>query len=329
MRTGLRASKTRSAPIPAETAELPGADMVSAAEDPKSPKMLKGICTLAKDYDVFVVDLWGTIHDGVTAYPGAIDALKRLIAAGKRVALLSNVPRRTEAAERILADVGVTPGLYTLLVTSGEAVHAALRDRPDSWHQALKGACWHLGAKRERGIFEGLGIDVLEGPVGAGYCVATGAKMNEERVEDYQKDLDRGLYLGLPMICANPDIVVPVGDALVICAGAFAEYYAGKGGNVFWHGKPHAAIYRSLFAALEALGGEPVDLARTIAVGDSLVTDIAGAANAGIAGALLVGGVHRPQLKLNWRGKPNKKALAALLADAVAKPDYVLRRFVW
>ena len=170
---------------------------------------------------------------------------------------------------------------------------------------------------------------MLDGPERAGFCVATGAKMNEERVEDYQKELDRGLELGLKMICANPDIVVPVGDALVICAGAFAEYYAGQGGDVFWHGKPHAAIYRHLFRELEGLGGAAVALSRVIAIGDSLTTDIAGAANAGIASALVVGGVHRAALKLNWRGKPNKKALAALIEGAAVKPDYVLRRFGW
>jgi HAD superfamily hydrolase (TIGR01459 family) len=292
-------------------------------------KVLTGIRSLAADHDVFVVDLWGTLHDGVSAYPGAIDALKRLIGQGKRVGLLSNVPRRKKDAEIILANVGITPELYTTLITSGEAVYLALRDRPDVWHRRLTGPCWHLGPKRERGLFEGLDFALLDGPDGAGFCVATGAQMNEEQVEDYQDALDRGLALGLPMICANPDIVVPVGDALVICAGAFAAYYARNGGDVFWHGKPHAAIYRTLFEELEALGGGPVDPARAIAIGDALTTDIAGAANAGIASALLVGGVHRPDLRLNWRGKPDKKALAALIEGADAKPDSVLRRFAW
>jgi HAD superfamily hydrolase (TIGR01459 family) len=294
-----------------------------------SSTMLKGIRSLAKTHDVFIVDLWGTLHDGITAYPGAIDALKRLIGAGKRVVLLSNVPRRTVAAAAIVAEFGITPDLYTLMITSGEAVHTALRDRPDAWHQRLSGPCWHIGSKRERGIFEDLDIVLRESPEGAGFCVATGAKMNEERVEDYQKDLDHGLSLGLPMICANPDIVVPVGDALVTCAGAFAAYYADKGGDVFWHGKPHEAIYRHLLRELELLEGAPVDTSRVVAIGDSLTTDIAGAANAGLASALLVGGVHRSALKLNWRGKPDKAALAALLESAEAKPDYVLRRFVW
>ena len=172
-------------------------------------------------------------------------------------------------------------------------------------------------------------LDLLEGPEGAGFCVATGAKMNEERVEDYQDVLDRGLALKLPMICANPDIMVPVGNMLAICAGAFAEYYQGKGGDVCWHGKPHAAIYRLLFAEIEAAGGGPVDPERTLMIGDGLHTDIAGAAAAGIKSALLVGGLHAAELKINWRGKPNAGALTTLIDNAEIKPDHVLRRFVW
>jgi ribonucleotide monophosphatase NagD (HAD superfamily) len=114
----------------------------------------------------------------------------------------------------------------------------------------------------------------------------------------------------------------------VVCPGAFAEYYAAAGGDVFWHGKPHRPIYHRLFAALEILGGA-VDPARTIAIGDGLPTDIQGAANAGIASLLLTGGVHRRELRVNWRGQPDKAALAALLDSAPAKPDYWMKRLVW
>jgi HAD superfamily hydrolase (TIGR01459 family) len=284
---------------------------------------------LADRYDTFVIDLWGTLHNGITVYPGAVDALLRLKSAGKRIALLSNVPRRVDAAVELIETFGLKRDVYDIMMTSGESVYRALRDRPDDWYRRLTGACWHLGSPRDRRLFDGLDLDLRERPDGAGFCVATGAKMNEERVEDYQKELDQALKLGLPMVCANPDIVVPVGDMLAICAGAFAEYYEGKGGDVAWHGKPRAPIYRELFAELEAAGGGPIDLERTIAIGDGLHTDIAGAAAAGLKSALLVGGVHRPELKINWRGKPNGPALTALIDKSEAKPDHVLRRFAW
>jgi HAD superfamily hydrolase (TIGR01459 family) len=294
-----------------------------------SGSYLSGIRSLTKQYDIFIIDLWGTVHNGYEAYPGAIEALRQLAKAGKQVVFLSNAPRRAKAAEQTLEAVGITPDLYALLTTSGEEVHVTLRDRKDDWHKKLSGACWHLGPTRDRSIFEGLDLELLGGPDGAGFCVVTGNKMNEEVVDDYRPELDRALVLGLPMICANPDLVVPVGDALVVCAGAFAEYYASKGGDVFWHGKPHPPIYANLFAALETLNGAPVDKTRIIAIGDALATDIVGASVAGIAGALVVGGVHGRELGLNWRGRPKKKALAALIEETPVKPDHILLRLKW
>jgi HAD superfamily hydrolase (TIGR01459 family) len=294
-----------------------------------SIKSLRGIRTLVDRYDTYVIDLWGTLHNGIVPYPGAIDALSRLRDRGKRIGLLSNAPRRAALAVDMLEGMGIKAGLYDAIMTSGESVFRALRDRPDPWHRKLTGACWHLGPLRDRRVFEGLDLDLREHPdPDCGFCVNTGAKMNEERVEDYQDDLDKALAMGLPMICANPDIWVPIGDVLAICAGAFAEYYEGKGGDVFWHGKPHTPIYRLLFAELDTAGAT-VDPARTLAIGDGLHTDVAGAVGAGIASALLVGGVHAAVLKLNWRGKPDRDALAALIDNSDAKPDHVLRRFAW
>lgn len=294
-----------------------------------APLFVSGIRTLAECYDTFIVDLWGTLHDGIRAYPGAAEALARLKAKGKRVALLSNAPKRAAVTAAILDSVGIPADLYDVLLTSGEAVHIALRDRPDDWHRRLAGPCWLLGSPRDLGIFEGLDIEIRDSPAGAGFCVATGTKMPGEQVEDYQPELDQALAAGLPMICANPDIVVPAGDALVVCAGAFAQYYESRGGDIYWHGKPHRAIYERLLSALGTLAGAPIDLGRTIAIGDGMPTDIAGAAEIGVAAALVTGGIHRSALGTGWLGRPRRKALAALAATYGAEPDYALSRFVW
>jgi HAD superfamily hydrolase (TIGR01459 family) len=294
-----------------------------------SIKSLRGIRSLVDRYDTYVVDLWGTLHDGFEPYPGAVDALERLKGAGKRIALLSNVPRHLDKATDLIERIGIGRDLYDVMMTSGESVFRSLRDRADPWHAKLSGICWHLGPQRDRHIFQGLDIELQAEPEGAGFCVATGAALAYERVEDYRDLLDRGLALNLPMVCANPDIMVPVGNALGICAGAFAQYYEGKGGDVFWHGKPYRAIYETLFAELAAATGRHLDPERTLGLGDGLHTDVAGAAKMGIKSALLTGGLHKDDLALNWRGKPRGKALDALLDSAVAKPDHVLRRFAW
>jgi HAD superfamily hydrolase (TIGR01459 family) len=292
-------------------------------------RSLRGIRSLADRYDTYVIDLWGTLHNGITAYPGAADALKRLKDQGKKIGLLSNAPRRAALAVEMLEGMGFKAEFYDAILTSGESVFRALSDRSDPWTQRLTGACWHLGSARDRRLFEGLDIDLREHPEpGCGFCVNTGAKMNEERLEDYREDLDKALAMGLPMICANPDIWVPVGNILAICAGAFAEYYESKGGDVSWHGKPRTPIYRRLFAELEAAGAT-IDPARTLGIGDGLHTDVAGAGRAGIASALLAGGVHAQDLGINWRGKPNADALTALIDKGEIKPDHVICRFAW
>src|ERR1035438_5035194 len=120
---------------------------------------LRGISSLVDRYDTYVVDLWGTLHNGIVAYPGAVDALARLKGAGKRVALLSNAPRRIKQVIETLEAVGIAADLYDVILTSGESVHRALRDRTDEWHKKLNGACWHLGPERERSVFEGLHLE--------------------------------------------------------------------------------------------------------------------------------------------------------------------------
>ena len=58
---------------------------------------LPGIADLVSDYDGFVLDLWGVLHDGTSLYPGVADTMSRLAAAGKSFVMLTNAPRRAWA----------------------------------------------------------------------------------------------------------------------------------------------------------------------------------------------------------------------------------------
>ena len=62
--------------------------------------ILQGMHAVAERYDGFVLDLWGVVHDGVTVFPGVIDALERLRDASKKLVFLSNAPRRAESSQR-------------------------------------------------------------------------------------------------------------------------------------------------------------------------------------------------------------------------------------
>ena len=280
---------------------------------------LPGMAALAERYDGFILDLWGVIHDGVQPYPDAIDCLQRLQRAGKRCVLLSNAPRRAAAAEAMLQDMGITPDLYTGVLTSGEAVHLALRDRTDPWFAALGRRVWHLGPERDRNVIDGLGLDLVGAPAEANFVLNTGPDDHRAptSIDPFEPDLAECARHGLKMICANPDLEVIRGGVRVICAGALAARYEQLGGTVRSLGKPDPAIYHPVLAMLGT------ERARSLAVGDALRTDISGAQAARIDSCWVLGGIHGDAL-----GNDVDAAAAEASAAGLA-PVALVPRFVW
>ena len=280
---------------------------------------LSGFAPLCPRYDGFILDLWGVIHDGVTAYPGAVDCLAHLAAAGKRIALLSNAPRRAAPARAAMRAMGIADAYTENLLTSGEAVHAALRDRTDPWFASLGRRVFHLGPPRDRNVIEGLDLELVLVPAAATFVLNTGP--DDERgpssLAPFEPVLGECLEAGLPMICANPDLEVIRGGVRVICAGLLAQRYAELGGEVRSLGKPDPAIYATTLAMLGT------SRTRTLAVGDSLRTDIAGAARAGLDAAWVLGGIHAEGLA----GDPARVEAAA--REAGLAPVAALPRFTW
>jgi HAD superfamily hydrolase (TIGR01459 family) len=248
---------------------------------------VSGFGVLAGDYDGFIVDLWGVVHDGVSLYPGALDCLERLRAAGKPVVFLSNAPRRPSGIAAALAGMGVGAGLYAGIMSSGEAVHLGLRDRTEEF-SGLGRRLYHLGPVRDRDVFETLDYEEVFDPAGADFILNTGPDdiLGPQDPELYRPVLEAGLKAGLPMVCANPDFEVIRDGRRIICAGFLAELYKADGGAVIQRGKPDAAIYGPTLAMLGTARN------RTLAVGDSLRTDIAGAQAAGVDSCWVLSGIH-------------------------------------
>lgn len=288
-------------------------------------RILEGLAPVAEGYDGFVLDLWGVVHDGVKPYPGAVDCLARLKAMGRRSVLLSNAPRRAHAAQAAMRAMGIADDLYDGILTSGEAVHLALRDRADPWFAALGPRVFHLGPERDRNVIEGLPLQRVAAPAEADFVLNTGPDDHQagQAVEDFAPVLEACRAAALPMICANPDLEVIRGGVRVICAGALAQRYAAMGGAVRSLGKPDPAIYPSVFAML----GLPPS--RIMAVGDALRTDIAGAAAVGIASAWVLGGIHAEELGLEEGTLPPPGAAEARAAAEGLSPDAVLPAFRW
>jgi HAD superfamily hydrolase (TIGR01459 family) len=289
------------------------------------PLLLEGFAPLAERYDGFILDLWGVVHDGVRPYPGAVDCLRRLKALGRRSVLLSNAPRRAHAAQAAMRAMGIADDLYDGILTSGEAVHCALRDRDDPWFAALGRRVFHLGPERDRNVIEGLDLVRVETPGEAEFMLNTGPDDHQagQAVADFMPLLEACLEARLPMVCANPDLVVIRGGVRVICAGALAEAYAALGGEVRSLGKPDPAIYPRVLAML----GVPPGC--VLAVGDALRTDIAGAAAAGIASAWVLGGIHAEELGLAEGEMPDAAAATARAAAEGLSPDAILPAFRW
>lgn len=281
-------------------------------------RRLAGFAPLASEYDGFILDLWGVIHDGVAPYPGAAECLAALRAAGKRVVMLSNAPRRAGAIQGQLRKMGIAASEFDGVMTSGEATYLMLRDRPDPWYRALGRAVFHLGPERDRNVLHGLGLEVCDTPDGAGFLLNTGPDdhLNPTDPAAYDGVLRDCAARGLPMICANPDLEVIRGGVRVVCAGTLAVRYVAMGGEVRSLGKPDPAIYAPVLAMLG------VPRSRVLAVGDALRTDIAGAAAVGVDACWVLGGLHGAH-----RGGD-----AAVTAEATAAglfPVAAISHFVW
>ena len=277
-----------------------------------------GMATLAADYDGFILDLWGVIHDGVQPYPGAADCLRRLRDAGKSAVMLSNAPRRAAVAQASLRAMGITDDLYTGIMTSGEATHILLRDRVDPWFAALGRRVYHLGPVRDHNVFEDLDLELVADPADADFVLNTGPDDAGGATElaDWEDLLQQFRRLGLKMICANPDLEVMRGPMRLICAGLLTQRYEELGGEARWIGKPNSAVY---VPVQKMLG---VASSRILAVGDTPRTDLAGAAAVGIASCWVLGGIHAADF-------PTPEAAAAHARAAGFAPRAMVQSFSW
>jgi HAD superfamily hydrolase (TIGR01459 family) len=249
------------------------------------PRFAPHLRDLVHDTDVLISDIWGVVHNGVVAFPEACEALQTFRKQGGTVVMLTNSPRPTPAVQEQLRDLRVPDDCYDDIVTSGDLSRHYIAARPG---QPL----YQIGPDRDGPTFHGL--DVNFAPLErADYIVCTGLFDDEtETAEDYREILLKALSRKLPMICANPDIIVERGHKMIYCAGAIAELYRELGGDVTFYGKPHLPAYQRAFELAAARRGAAVPRERMLAIGDSVRTDLAGANNSGIACVFVTRGIH-------------------------------------
>jgi HAD superfamily hydrolase (TIGR01459 family) len=285
-------------------------------------RLLGGLGEIAHDYDGFILDLWGVLHDGSAPFPGVIAALERMKRMGKRIVVLSNAPRRAALVAARMSEIGIPRALYDHVHSSGEETWQHLATRDDPFYATLGRRCYHIGPSRDDNMLAGIDLERTPAIDQAEFILNTGPSEWDETVAQYEPLLVAARIRDLPMICANPDLVVIHEGHRSICAGAVAQRYEAMGGRVRWHGKPFPSVYATCFNLLGI-----ADKHRIIAVGDSLRTDIAGANGAGIDSILVTGGIHAAELGVGIGEQPDMQRLAAAIAASGHTPTAVVAEF--
>jgi HAD superfamily hydrolase (TIGR01459 family) len=278
-------------------------------------KAIQGLSEVFGLYDGFILDLWGVVHDGVKPFPETIPVLQALKKTKKKVWLLSNAPRRAQIVANKLTEMGIDPALYDGILTSGEASREALQEKYlGKWGRR----CIHIGSPtRDKSLFEGLDLEIVTDPAHANFVLNTGVADFSDTLDKYKPQLEACALRQLPMLCANPDMVVHIEEKLVICAGTLAAAYAEMEGEVVYFGKPYRGVYSS---CLGKMGAEKV-----LAVGDSMLTDIAGATGVGLDCVLVTSGIHREELPEDV----SPALIEKFLVKYPYRPNFIMSGFKW
>ena len=284
--------------------------------------LIPSLASVADRYDAVFCDLWGCLHNGQTAFPAAVAALRAFRASGKTVLLLTNSPRPKSSVREQLARIGVPEDAWDDIVSSGDATQYGLLSG------IIGTRIHHIGATKDESFFTDLPPDAPALPITrvplaeAEGVVCTGLRDDlTETPEDYRATLLGMKTMGLTMLCANPDLVVDLGERRLYCAGALAQAYEEMGGTVFYYGKPHPPIYDLARRRLAALRGR--DGAEILAIGDGLNTDIQGGIAEGIDTLFVTAGLAAAEFGPD-PARPDPALLRAWLDARHLSPTYAI-----
>ncbi len=280
---------------------------------------LDGLNEIAASYDYFLLDIFGLLHNGVRLNPGTIDCLAKLRGQGKKICLLSNTPKRSDDCANDLVRYGLMRDMYDYIVTAGESARVELADKYQKKRVLYFGTIEFAGTMKDLDLLQARDIDEADFILNS---IPSTYKMSEEDIIAYIHD---GAARRLPMICANPDLVVHIGDTLYKCAGTYAALYEQLGGKVSYHGKPYANVYDMAFKLL----GNP-DKSRVCALGDALHTDVRGACNYDIDSIWCLSGIHWEELRYQHKpADPDESRVAEAIQQSAHKPTAAITHFQW
>ena len=265
---------------------------------------LKHLEDIYENYDTFVIDLWGVMHNGVVLNPKAIEAVNQLKKNLKKIVFLSNAPRPSSKVINFLLKMKMDRKFLEHVITSGEAAMHAINQKK------FGKSFFHLGPERDISVFEKV-KDNRTDLHDCDFILCTGL------FDDYDNDLDYYKkfllkHISKKLICTNPDLIVHRGNTEELCAGSVAKVFEDLGGEVIYFGKPHKEIYNMCFGSNE----------KVLAIGDNLRTDIKGANNLKIDCIFISEGVHRKEFN-------NFSELDKLLEKYDVKANFFQKELKW
>jgi HAD superfamily hydrolase (TIGR01459 family) len=279
--------------------------------------VLSSIAALADTSDLWFVDIWGVMHNGVRPCASSVAACEAFRKQGGTALLVTNSPRPQESVARQLDGIGVSRAAYDGIVSSGDVSRSLI----EAWAGR---PILHIGPERDLPIFAGLRARPGGTADDAEVAVCTGLYDDDTETPDsYSALLETLKARNVPMICANPDLKVERGDRIVYCAGAIAAAYVALGGLVSYAGKPYQPIYELALKTGSDLRGVPVGKERVLAIGDGVATDIAGAVGFGVRSVFVASGVYVQQ------GESIADAASRLFPASAPQPVAAMKDFVW
>ena len=247
---------------------------------------LHGLSEIIHDYDRFLLDQFGVLHDGRVPYDGTVEALRLLRGSSKPVAIISNSGRRAEPNIARMDRMGIARDLYDEMITSGEVAWHILAAELPRDDPARKTRCFMITSGQGHSPIEGLNVEAVTSAGDADIVLLAGSEGDMYTEEHYRALLAPAAANGAACICTNPDKIALGPNGRFFGPGRIANIYQELGGAVRWIGKPFAEIYHQAAASLPGTAS-----ARTICVGDSIEHDIAGARAAGFDSVLVTGGI--------------------------------------
>lgn len=290
-------------------------------------KFCEGVSDISDSYSGFIIDQWGVLHDGEKVYDGVIDCLKELKGRQKHLIILSNSGKRAEQNTERLNDLGITPDLYNVLITSGEVTWQGLDTQETGYFKNIGKKCVIISRDGDRSIVDGLDVDVVEDPKDADFMIISGTDAPDKTMEDYELILKSAARYSLKAICANPDSLGVMGGKNIMGPGSLAARYQDFGGIVEFIGKPHKPVFQHCIRLLQEQSIYP---GQTVMIGDTMAHDILGGSLVNIDTCLVKRGVHASVFK-NCEGPAEvDRALDILVRQYNGvRPKYLLDNLEW